>query len=315
MHLPAITTYDTYRAWRGDSSRWLPVAREIADGHGLSWGTPHVFATGTNLVVGLDGNLILKLFPPFLRPQFVSERGALAELRGRLGIPIPDLVAEGERDGWPYLVITRLAGTVGSEVWPALSDAERERVLAEIGAVIADVQRVPPGSLLTIGQPWETFLRTQIAQCRARHQRLGLPAKLLASLDDLLRDATELIPMNAPPVILTGEYIPENFLLGRRADGWHVAGLFDFGDVRTGWGEYDLLGPSAFMAAGHPRRVQSLFDGFGIPRSEVNFTLKRRLMALMMLHTASDPLRHICITDWPDRVDDFVQLQELIWPD
>ncbi|MGY4155767.1 hygromycin-B 7''-O-kinase [Bradyrhizobium sp. USDA 4461] len=315
MHLPSITTYDTYRAWRGDSSRWLPVAREIADGHGLSWGTPHVFATGTNLVVGLDGNLILKLFPPFLRPQFVSERGALAELRGRLGIPIPDLVAEGERDGWPYLVITRLAGTVGSEVWPALSDAERERVLAEIGAVIADVQRVPPGSLLTIGQPWETFLRTQIAQCRARHQRLGLPAKLLASLDDLLRDATELIPMNAPPVILTGEYIPENFLLGRRADGWHVAGLFDFGDVRTGWGEYDLLGPSAFMAAGHPRRVQSLFDGFGIPRSEVNFTLKRRLMALMMLHTASDPLRHICIADWPDRVDDFVQLQELIWPD
>ncbi|NON93422.1 phosphotransferase, partial [Klebsiella pneumoniae] len=127
------TTYDSYRAWRGDASRWLPVARDIADGHGLSWGTPHVFSTGTNLVVGLGDDLILKLFPPFLRPQFVSERGALAELRGRLGIPIPDLIAEGERDGWPYLVITRLAGTVGSEVWPSLSEAERERVLGEIG--------------------------------------------------------------------------------------------------------------------------------------------------------------------------------------
>ncbi|MHC2338007.1 aminoglycoside phosphotransferase family protein [Bradyrhizobium sp. USDA 4454] len=314
MHLPLLTDYDAYRAWRGDSSRWLAVAREIADHHGLSWGTPHVFATGTNLVVGLGGELILKLFPPFLRPQFVSERGALAELRGRLGIPIPDLIAEGERDGWPYLVITQLAGTVGSEIWPALSEAERERVLAEIGAVIAEVQRVPPGNLLALGQPWEAFLRTQIAQCRARHERLGLPAKFLASLDDLLRDATELIPMHAPPVILTGEYIPENFLLDRRADGWHLAGLFDFGDVRTGWGEYDLLGPSAFMAAGHPRRVQSLFNGFGIPQAEVNFMLKRRLMALMMLHTASDPLRHICIAGWPDRVDNFVQLQELIWP-
>lgn len=313
--LPPIADYDAYRAWRGDTSCWLPIARDIADDHGLSWGTPHVFATGTNLVIGLDAELILKLFPPFLRAQFVSERAALAELRGRLGIPIPDLIAEGERDGWPYLVITRLAGTVGSEVWPTLAEAERECVLAEIGAVIAEVQRVPPGSLLAIGQPWEGFMRTQIAQCRARHARLGLPAKFLTSLDDLLRDATELIPMHAPPVILTGEYIPENFLLDRRADGWHVAGLFDFGDVRTGWGEYDLLGPSAFMAAGHPRRVRSMFDGFGIPRSEVNFALKRRLMALLMLHSASDPLRHICIAGWPDRVDDFAQLQELIWPD
>ena len=50
-----------------------------------------------------------------------------------------------------------------------------------------------------------------------RHERLGLPQKFLDGLDDLLRDAAELIPMDAPPVILTGEYIPENFLLDRRA--------------------------------------------------------------------------------------------------
>ena len=35
---------------------------------------------------------------------------------------------------------------------------------------------------------------------------------------DLLRDAAALIPLDAPPVILTGEYIPENFLL-RRENG------------------------------------------------------------------------------------------------
>ncbi|KJC39215.1 phosphotransferase [Bradyrhizobium sp. LTSP885] len=313
--LPPITDYDTYRAWRSDTSRWLPVALDIADGHGLSCAAPHVFATGTNLVVGLGDDLILKLFPPFLARQFVSERGALAELRGRLGIPIPDVVAAGERDGWPYLVITRLSGVVGSEVWPSLEEAEKERVLAEIGAVIAEVQRVPPGALLAIEPRWDAYMRQQIAQCRARHERLGLPQKFLAGLDDLLRDAAALIPMDAPPVILVGEYIPENFLLARSSDGWHVAGLFDFGDVQTGWSEYDLLGPSAFMAAGHPRRVRSLFEGFGISRADVTFALKRRLMALMLLHRASDPLRHICIEGWPDKVDDLVQLQELIWPD
>ncbi|QPF84313.1 aminoglycoside 3'-phosphotransferase/choline kinase family protein [Bradyrhizobium genosp. L] len=314
MHLPSITDYDSYRAWRGDTSRFLPIVREIAESHGLACITPHVFSTGTNLVVGLDDGLILKLFPPFLRPQFVSEHAALQQLRGQLGIPIPDLAAVGERDGWPYLIITRLEGVVGSQVWPQLAAAERERVLGEVGAVIAEVQRVPPGPLLAIEPRWDVFLRGQIAQCRARHERLGLPQKFLAGLDDLLRDAEALLPIDASRVILVGEYIPENFLLARRGDGWHVAGLFDFGDVQAGWREYDLLGPSAFMAAGQPRLVRSLFDGFGIPPSEVTFALKRRLMALMLLHRASDPLRHICIPGWPDQVDDLVELQELIWP-
>ena len=49
-----------------------------------------------------------------------------------------------------------------------------------------------------------------------------------------------------------------------------LAGLIDFGDVMTGWREYDLLGPSAFMAAGMPRRVRSLFEGFGYSRADIN---------------------------------------------
>ena len=98
--------------------------------------------------------------------------------------------------------------------------------------------------------------------------------------------------MDAPEVILTGEYIPENFLLACHDDQWSLAGLFDFGDVRTGWREYDLLGPSAFMAAGRPGRVRSLFEGFGYARTDVTFALKRRLMALMLLHRHSDPNSH-----------------------
>ena len=118
---------------------------------------------------------------------------------------------------------------------------------------------------------WGAFMHGQIAGCRARHERLGLSPKFLAGFDDLLRDAAELIPMNAPPVILTGEYIPENFLLAGDGGEWRLAGLIDFGDVMTGWGEYDLLGPSAFMAAGRAGRVESLFEGFGYSRCRHRF--------------------------------------------
>ena len=155
-------------------------------------------------------------------------------------------------------------------------------------------------------------MRGQIEGCRARHQRLGLPQKFLDGLDDLLGDAAELIPLDASPVILTGEYIPENFLLSCRNGAWRLSGLIDFGDVLTGWGEYDLLGPSAFMSAGMPRRVRSLFEGFGYSKADIDFTLKRRLMALLLLHRASDPIRHICIEGWQHKADDLFQLQELI---
>ena len=315
ISLPSVADYEAYRAWRADVSRWLPAALDIAGSHGLACAAPHVFGTGTNLVVALDERLILKLFPPMLRSQFLSERGSLLQLRGRLSLPIPEIVAEGERDGWPYLVITRLDGVVGSEVWPSLPEEQKERVLRQIGATIAEVQCVPPGALSEIEPCWDEFMRRQMAGCRARHERLGLKPKFLDGLDDLLRDASELIPLDLPPVILTGEYIPENFLLAEDRGAWRLAGLIDFGDVQTGWGEYDLLGPSAFMAAGHPRRVRSLFEGFGYLSADVNFALKRRLMALMLLHRASDPIRHVCIDDWQEQVDDLVQLQELIWPD
>jgi hygromycin-B 7''-O-kinase len=312
--LPTVADYETYRTWRADADP-LAIARDIARGHRLTCDAPHVFATGTNIVVALNERVVLKLFPPMLRAQFVSERLSLSHLRGRLRFPIPEIVVEGERDGWPYLVITRLAGVLGSEAWPLLPETQKECVLGQIGATIAEVQRVPPAGLLDIEPGWNAFMRGQIAGCRARHERLGLAAKFLDGLDDLLRDAALLIAIDAPPVILTGEYIPQNFLLTDDGGEWRLAGLIDFGDVMAGFRDYDLLGPSAFMAAGRPRRVQRLFEGFGYSRSDVGFALKRRLMALMLLHRASDPVRHICIENWQDKADNLVQLQELIWPD
>jgi len=209
MHsLPSLSNFEAFQAWRADVSQCLPAALDIARSHGLPHAHPHLFSTGTNLVVGLDDRLILKIFPPFLRSQFVSERISLAQLRGRLSVPIPEIVLEGERDQWPYLVITRLPGILGTEAWPALPEDQKERVLTQIGETIAEVQRVPVGDLSRVEPRWRQFMSKQIEGCRARHERLGLPQKYLDGLAELLRDAAALIPMDTPPVILTGEHFP-----------------------------------------------------------------------------------------------------------
>lgn len=313
LSLPALADFAAFRAYRAEPARWLSVAQDIARGHGVICSEPIVFGTGTNLVVGL-GDLILKIFPPFYRSQFISERATLRVLAGQLSIDVPQLIAEGERDGWPYLIMTRLSGVLASDAWPDMAETDKEGVLRQLGETIAGVHRVPPGELAKITPSWQDFLQGQIAGCRARHQRLGFAQKYLDGLDDLLADARELIPVHVSPVILVGEYIPENFLLARDGDSWRVSGLFDFGDVFTGFGDYDLLGPSAFMAAGRPGRVRSLLEGYGYARADLDERLKRRLLALMLLHRASDPNRHICIPDWPSKAANLWELQELIWP-
>jgi hygromycin-B 7''-O-kinase len=315
MHsLPRLSNFQEFQAWRADASQCLPAALDIARSHGLAFAIAHLFSAGTNLVVGLGDHLILKIFPPMHRGQFISEQTALTQLGGKLAVSIPEIVLQGERDGWPYLVITRLAGVLGTEVWPALPEDQKERLLVQIGETIAQVQRVPIGALSRIEPGWQAFISGQIRGCRARHRRLGLPQKFLDGLDDFLEGASSLIPPDAPVVILTGEYIPENFMLSREGGSWRLSGLIDFGDVMTGWREYDLLGPSSFMTAGMPRRVRSLFEGFGYSNADIDPALKRRLMTLALLHRASDFNRQICIEDWQGKAADLFALQELLWP-
>jgi hygromycin-B 7''-O-kinase len=311
---PGELNIETFGAWRADPGQWLPVAIDIARGHSLPCGDPHVFATGTNLVVALDGKHVLKIFPPMRRDEFVAERASLLQLNGRLSVSIPEIVLQGEREQWPYLVVTRIAGVMGTDVWPTLTEEERCRTLRRVGEVIAEVQRIPPGELSQLEPHWEDFISKQIAGCRARHERLGLAQKYLDGIDEILHAASRVVPLHTPPVILTGEYTPENFLMVREANGWQLSGLIDFGDAMTGWREYDLLGPSTFMAGGVSRRIRELFSGFGYSAAEVNQALTRRLLVLLLLHRYSYPRRQIHIENWEQKAADLHELESLIWP-
>jgi len=235
-------------------------------------------------------------------------------LQCKVGVPIPEIVVEGERDQWPYLVITRMSGEVGEEVWPKLSEDQKERILRQIGQVISEVQRVPAGKLLELEPRWDQFILKQIQNCRTRHERLGLPQKYLDGLETYLSEAALIARTDRTPVILTGEYIPENFLMREDSTGWNLSGLIDFGDVMTGWGEYDLLGPSTFMCGGIPGRVRSLFAGFGYGKDDLSAALSKRLMTLFLLHRYSNPSVQIRIDDWQQKAHTLHDLEKMIWP-
>jgi hygromycin-B 7''-O-kinase len=54
--------------------------------------------------------------------------------------------------------------------------------------------------------------------------------------------------------------------------------------------------------------------GFGCSVADITPELKRRLMALMLLHRFSDPVGKFCIEGWQQKAADIRQLQDVIWP-
>lgn len=311
---PDDISFEAFRAWRADASLWQPLVRDIATTEGLLHDTIEPFPNGTNLVAALGSSIVLKLFPPSLRHQCLSEQAALTALYRSIDIAVPQIIAAGERGRWCYLAMTRLPGISGKEAWPLLSEAQKLHLLSELGGAIAQVQQVPSAPLAHLEPHWRDFLPRQIEGCKARHRRLGLKPKLLDELDTLLEEARAIIPLDPKPVILTGEYVPENLLLSRDGDRWRLSGIIDFGDAMTGLGEYDLLGPSVFMSAGSARRVEALLRGYGYAKSDIDERLTRRLLALMFLHRFSDPRRHIAIEGWEDRIASLFEFERLLWP-
>jgi hygromycin-B 7''-O-kinase len=79
-HSAQLDHGEDFSRWRADPLDWSLLALDIARGHGLPCDEIEVFETGTNLVVGLGRDHVLKIYPPFLRRQFTVERITLPRL-------------------------------------------------------------------------------------------------------------------------------------------------------------------------------------------------------------------------------------------
>ena len=204
--LPADPGVADFDALQEDPARWIGVVAALGARYSSAPAVPA--GEGSVLVALLGRELVLKLYPPFLRDHFEFERAMLGHLQGRLSLPTPRLVDSAEHAGWPYLVMTQLPGTPLDRVWPTLQQHERCAVLRTIGRLAAEVHALPLGPMPALAPRWADFLQGQRERCHGRQQRTGLPAHLLAQLEAFLQGP---VP-EGPDVILTGEYTPFNLL-------------------------------------------------------------------------------------------------------
>lgn len=291
--LPPNPTPAELDALTDEPARWLPVLEALAARHGLQGLQP---PTSSTVLVGLAERAVIKLYPPFLRDHFAYERAALAQVQGRLSLPTPELLAEGEHhiedETWPYLVMTRLPGRTLEHGWADCSEAEKCALLHTIGRVAAELHALPMAPMQAVAPRWPEFLRGQRERCEARQRRTGLPPQLLGQLGAFLQGP---VP-EGPDVMLTGEFTPFNLL----AEGAQLSGMIDFGDGLVGPRDYDWLGPLCFFVEGRAARAEAFFAGYGVavPRSR-----REELLRLLLLHRYSALPAQMKMPDWQSSRD------------
>lgn len=313
--LPAQIDDDAFDALHARPADWLPDLRALADTLAPALGAGMLQPAsggGSALVALLGDDRVLKCYPPSLQDHCDYERGALPVLAGRLAVPTPHLLAAGTHHGWPWLLMTRLAGTPMTPAWLGLAEADKCALLRQIGALIAQVHALPvPASMRPLAPAWGDFISRQRAGCAARQQRTGLPPHLLAQLGAFLDGPLPGDDAQGATVLLTGEYTPMNLLLHTDAPGPRLAGMFDFGDGLLGPRHYDWLGPLCFLAAGQPARVAALRDGLGLA-APWTADLRQQLLRLLLLHRYSGLRGQLKLPGW-EQAPTFEDLAERLW--
>lgn len=294
--------------WR---ERLLAFARE----RGWNCETFAPFPDGSNLVLALGGDLVLKVFPPFHRHQWESDHRVLRSLQGRAPLSIPPYYESGAVDSWTYLLMGRLPGRTLEGLWETFDSGAKIRLLGQIGSCMRAVHELPVDDLKGLPPEWATFIQGQIAGAEARHRRLNLPSHFLRELPEFLDAHAKLIlqeKADAPSneVLLTGEYTPFNLMIADDQKP-EIVSMIDFGDSMLGPADYDFLGPLAFLCEGHPAYVRALFEGYG---KSLDQALRRRLFLLLILHRYSNFAVQIRVPDWAQKARNLEELEALILP-
>ena len=308
--LSTIHTFEDYEKLKQSIEENLASA--IIHRHQLPEASLTLFSEGTNIVFSYGDSKVIKIFPPFHQNQFESERLVLKHLNGKLSIQTPTLEYEGEIFSWPYLIISKLEGTLLETLWETMAHNNKMIILHELGELIREVHALPTDGLEAIDCYWPQFLEKQLAHC-VEQQTKGLSTDLLQQLPDYLDSIKEDLLKIKKPVILTGEYTPMNFLV-RQVEGiWHISGLIDFGDAMLGLPQYDLLGPGAFLIQGDKLLLGTFLRAYGYSQQELTNRLSHQLTALMLLHQYSNLNIQVRIPNWKDKVRSLKDLENLIW--
>lgn len=247
----------------------MPAANAICARHHLDGQDLRRAVLGTNIVFHTQG-YILKLFCRLWEDAFTAEYCALKHVQG---LPTPQVVAAGELEGWPYLVMSCLPGIPALDVWNRLDEDTQAAIIWELGRMLRQLHGHP--AIAALATDWSWFLQERIARAEGYH---GVDEPWRSWIRERL---TSFCEPPFEPVLLHADLTEDHLLLGEREGVWRITGLIDFADAKMGHAYYDFVAPLAFFTFGRPHLSRTLIEGYGL---RLTAELAERLTTYCLLH-------------------------------
>jgi aminoglycoside phosphotransferase (APT) family kinase protein len=211
-------------------------------------------------------------------PKVAKEAWVLARLAGDppLGVRVPAVLGADTRRTilpYDYLLLDRLPGRPGSEVWDGASAAVRADLSRQLGAILARLHAQslpgtdyggwnPATGMLGTGDDWRAMVAERAARLLAQAADLDiLPPAQLADVRAWLAAHAAAVPAAPQRALTHGDFGLWNTMVapGPAGRGWTITAVFDFEWAQAGppaldfvpilYDAADPLDPVAFLAA------------------------------------------------------------------
>jgi len=309
--LPSVSDAADYRR-QFHNDVWRRAAATICARHGISHTSLKRSARGENIIFLVDETYVVKIFPPF-RESYARESAALKFARGKLGIRIPELVHTGEIEGWPYLLMTQLAGRASREAWAETGRRDRLEIITRLGVALSELHAHAAPLRTALDRDWRGFLERQARASIERQRSCGASRGWLESLPAYIAARLPLLETDDRPVFLHGDIHAGNLLLAEEGGRWRITGLIDFGDALCGSKEYEFVAPGVLMVQGDGELQRALLLAYGYAETQLDLELRARLMLLTILYECSD-LRKYALRLAPEATNlTLDELERAIW--
>lgn len=278
--LPPVPDVATWRILRRDAATQRPAFEAIAGRHGLAANELSHLDKGTHFVWATRRSVI-KLFVP-LWAEDASLETRMLEMVAGTTLPVPQLEALGELDGWPYVVMSRVPGEHIGVAWRALDDGGRSRLAAHLGESMAALASLPRQVLQTRAITQDALITERLERILVDQRERGGGEALELELRTFVAELPRLVP--AGEVVLHADLTDDNVLVS----GDRVTGIIDFADAFVGPWTYELAAPACFVTRGSAAHRNSMFRGRGVePTQELIATTR----AWAILHRYSHVAR------------------------
>jgi len=309
MSFPVISSSEDFERHFRDEF-WQDMARAICDRHGISYDVVRRSEQGENVIFFVDEKYVIKIYAPSRR-GFEREKAALEFASGKTGLQIPEIVAAGNVERCDYLVMTQLEWD--PTAWQEWRKANKREQIKLLAGIAAELKGLHAHDASSIDFNWNDFLEHQIGTCLQRQELAGATPEWLESLPRYLEENLSLLPRSPREAFLHGDIHFGNLRVTKKGGKWRVFGLLDFADSLKGFHEYEFVAPGVLMIQGQGELQREFFRAYGYKDSEIDDTLRRRLMLLTILYECSD-LRKYALRLDPQAVNfTLAELEEAIW--